>query len=176
MFEPIIQDFVSAVKDMDSPSFCKHLRTPVLVAETDREGFAFQEATTEMFQVGTAGKPKNKKSRLSTKLPVIELRKENPGTVDQFNIGRSEENDLVILDETVSARHVTLFLHHDGSVLVQDLGSTNGTSINGHNLLEGKAIELHDGDLISIGISRYLFFTPLGLYDAISASLPTKPA
>ncbi len=170
MIEPTIQDFVSAVKGMDRASFCTRLTNSVLVAETDKEGFAFQDATTEMFQLGTTGSPKKPKTRLSPRLPVIELHKENPGTVDQFDIGRSEENDLVILDETVSARHVTLFLQHDGSVMIQDLGSTNGTMVNERLLTEDKAVELHSGDLIGIGVSKYLYFTSSGLYDAISES------
>ena len=48
-------------------------------------------------------------------------------------IGRGTESDLQLLDQGVSRRHVDV--QFDGSfATVYDLGSTNGTSVNGHEV------------------------------------------
>lgn len=52
-----------------------------------------------------------------------------------IHVGRVEEgNDLVLQHPTVSSKHARLTRQPDGSVLVQDLGSTNGTYIDGERI------------------------------------------
>jgi pSer/pThr/pTyr-binding forkhead associated (FHA) protein len=50
-------------------------------------------------------------------------------------IGRVDEHaDLVISSPSVSARHAKLRTRSDGGLEIQDLGSSNGTTINGRRL------------------------------------------
>lgn len=63
-------------------------------------------------------------------------------------IGRAADADLVIVDDTVSRRHAELSGDRGGLVLT-DLGSSNGTTLNG-NPMAG-SIALHDGDLVGFG-------------------------
>jgi len=68
-------------------------------------------------------------------------------------VGRAPECDLVLADPTVSKRH--LALRRQGSdVVVADLGSTNGTRVNGAGIREQV---LNDGDEIHLGatVLRY---------------------
>jgi pSer/pThr/pTyr-binding forkhead associated (FHA) protein len=68
-------------------------------------------------------------------------------------IGRGAESDLQLLDQGVSRRHVDI--QFDGSrATVYDLGSTNGTSVNGH---EVKSQLLRHGDVIRAGHTRLVF-------------------
>jgi pSer/pThr/pTyr-binding forkhead associated (FHA) protein len=68
-------------------------------------------------------------------------------------IGRSPETELVLPDDTVSRRHAVL--RGDRSAIeVEDLGSSNGTSING-NPMAG-ALTLLDGDLVTFGSATIL--------------------
>ena len=63
-------------------------------------------------------------------------------------IGRAPDADLVVADETVSRQHARL--DGDRSALtVVDLGSSNGTTLNG-NPMVGE-VTLHDGDLVGFG-------------------------
>ena len=62
----------------------------------------------------------------------------------RFSIGRLPENDLVIEDTSLSRRHA-LIETVDGSVIVSDCGSQNGTFVNGKRVVG--AVELHDGDI-----------------------------
>ena len=68
-------------------------------------------------------------------------------------VGRSADCDLVLADPTVSKRHIEL-RRRGTDVIVTDLGSTNGTTING--ALVREAI-LADGDQVHVGavILRY---------------------
>jgi pSer/pThr/pTyr-binding forkhead associated (FHA) protein len=68
-----------------------------------------------------------------------------------IRIGRHPENDLrfhVELDRDASSRHAEIRLEN-GRYLLTDLGSTNGTLLNGQRIAEPR--EVHDGDVIEFG-------------------------
>ncbi len=54
-------------------------------------------------------------------------------TKERARIGRSDENDFVLPDNSVSSRHADLVLK-DGSLEITDLGSTNGTFFGGERV------------------------------------------
>ena len=66
-------------------------------------------------------------------------------------IGRNPPADLVLEGTTVSRRHCRLELQ-DGQMRLTDLGSTNGTFVNGARL--NQALTLEDGANIGVGIHR----------------------
>ena len=68
-------------------------------------------------------------------------------------IGRGTEADLQLLDQGVSRRH--LDIQFDGTrATLYDLGSTNGTSVNGHEV--GSHVLRH-GDVVRVGHTRLVF-------------------
>ncbi len=78
---------------------------------------------------------------------------------DTIAIGSAPGNDLVIDDRTVSRRHATI-TRLNGSIRLADLGSTNGTSVNGSRI--SAAVEIIDGDEISFGAAAFRFANPPG--------------
>lgn len=64
-------------------------------------------------------------------------------------IGRSSELDMVLVEDMVSRKHAKI-TSHNGQVIIQDLGSTNGTFVNGEKI---KRVRLREGDRILIGTS-----------------------
>ena len=67
-------------------------------------------------------------------------------------VGRGTEADLQLLDQGVSRRHVEI--DFDGvNAICFDLGSTNGTTVNGHEIGQ-QAVTLQHGDVIRIGHTR----------------------
>ena len=67
----------------------------------------------------------------------------------QLTIGRGGQNDIAIRsDEYASARHARFEPRQDG-VWVQDLGSTNGTYLNGARLERPR--RLTGGDVVRVG-------------------------
>jgi hypothetical protein len=65
----------------------------------------------------------------------------------RIRIGRQSDNDLVITDPGVSRHHAEV-INHNGTCTLHDLGSTNGTYVNGSVVSEHA---LRDGDRISVG-------------------------
>ncbi|HHV54020.1 MAG TPA: FHA domain-containing protein [Firmicutes bacterium] len=66
-------------------------------------------------------------------------------------VGRGSGNDVRVFDPYVSARHLRLLVT-TGRVTVEDLGSRNGTWINGRRL--GEPAVLEPGDEIRLGETR----------------------
>ena len=66
-----------------------------------------------------------------------------------FVVGRGRDADLQLDDESVSRRHAKLAVMSDGEPAIEDLGSQNGTFINGKAIV-GSA-RLHVGDRITLG-------------------------
>ncbi len=70
-------------------------------------------------------------------------------------IGRQSSNDVVLSDPNVSRRHAEL-RRNDGTWTLVDLGSTNGTTVNGRPAPEHT---LRDGDRLGFGTSELVFKT-----------------
>ncbi len=77
-----------------------------------------------------------------------------PLGLQTFTIGRGSDQDIRIIDHTVSRNHAEI--RHEGeSFFVRDVGSVNGTLLNGKPL-EGE-VELKSGDIIGIGKHSLVF-------------------
>lgn len=108
-------------------------------------GDAGVEAGTRVFQVPVV------------RAPGIVLEVHEPGRAPRtvpmsgapIRIGRAPECELVLRDTKVSRRHARL-APRDGVLVLTDLGSTNGTRVNGHRVTE---VVLGAGDRIQIGES-----------------------
>lgn len=171
MIETIVQDYINVAATMDIDSFCKQLSDYVLVTVTRQLEPSFQASPTRMLSEDERLSPV-KKPRLDHKAKVLELRPQRPNRLGQVTIGRSEENDLVMTDETVSSHHA-IFMPSPKTMkpTVQDYDSTNGTRINEKPILPGRSALLHDGDLLSFGDMMFLFYSPSGLYETLRSML-----
>jgi FHA domain/Domain of unknown function (DUF1707) len=85
------------------------------------------------------------------RIPILAL---PPDVAQRVTIGRAEDCDCVISEPTVSRHHAEL--RRDGERwLLCDLGSRNGTRVNGMRLTT--TTEVHPGDRISLGDARFRF-------------------
>lgn len=77
----------------------------------------------------------------------------------ELTIGRSGENDVVLLAKTVSRRHA-LLTFQEGRWFVEDCGSANGTFVNGDRIPVGIPHPLHHADRIRLGSEILVFSWP----------------
>lgn len=76
----------------------------------------------------------------------------DPGT--GVTLGRSRENAVVLTDASVSREHARVFFR-EGSWWAEDLGSKNGTKVNGQRV--DKAARLAPGDVLQLGNFQVAF-------------------
>ena len=74
------------------------------------------------------------------------------GTV--ISIGRSNANDIQIHDKHVSRNHLVVWTE-GRRYFLKDLGSGNGTYVNGYRIPSGATVEVKEGFAISIGRSVF---------------------
>jgi pSer/pThr/pTyr-binding forkhead associated (FHA) protein len=81
---------------------------------------------------------------------------------DVVTIGREAGNQIIINDAEVSRRH-TQFVLQGGKYVVSDLGSTNGTFVNGQRVTSQHVLQ--PGEIISLGEQISLLFEAVNTVD-----------
>src|ERR1700739_2347488 len=104
--------------------------------------------------IGAALEAKEPMPRLVLSLDGVVLREVNL-TKDRTTIGRRSHNDLVIDNLAVSGEHAVMIMSGN-DVYLEDLGSTNGTTVNGQPI---KKHLLQHADTVQIGKYRLRFLT-----------------
>ena len=75
---------------------------------------------------------------------------------DRLQIGSHESNQVRVNDRTISRFHCEIVVEPRGRAWVKDLGSRNGTRVNGTRVREA---ELTDGSILQLGHTRFAFET-----------------
>ena len=76
--------------------------------------------------------------------------------LSQMSIGRLPGNDLVIPNPTVSAQHA-LLMRGPAGWAISDMGSSNGTQVNGRFIPRGQQMPLSSGSMINLGNAQIIF-------------------
>ncbi|MCK5054616.1 MAG: FHA domain-containing protein [Anaerolineales bacterium] len=102
----------------------------------------------------------------------------NPGTVFELTkevslIGRDVTNEIVVGDAEVSRQHSRITRTPGGYVL-EDLGSTNGTFVNGERLVAPRV--MNPGDLIALGETVSITFDATSPEAAATVAQPAATA
>jgi len=85
----------------------------------------------------------------------------------QIVIGRSSDLDMVLVEDMVSRKHARIAMQSD-QIWIEDLGSTNGTFVNGEKI---KRARLKEGDRVLIGTSILKLVSGEGPRDGADAKL-----
>ncbi|MBN2724840.1 MAG: FHA domain-containing protein [Deltaproteobacteria bacterium] len=88
----------------------------------------------------------------------------------EATMGRTDENSIVIIDDSISRQHARVW-GKKGVFLVEDRGSSNGTRLNGKILVEPEVLK--DGDYITCGTVN-LMFSNLDLDSAGESTLEIR--
>ncbi|TVQ05764.1 MAG: adenylate/guanylate cyclase domain-containing protein [Leptolyngbya sp. DLM2.Bin27] len=90
-----------------------------------------------------------------------------------WTVGRGDDNNFVLPDRWISRNHAMLQVTDNGRFYLIDLGSRNGTFINGRRV--SVPIVLTDGDLLTFGQTELQFFSPVDTCMAADAALGSAP-
>ena len=111
--------------------------------------FVWQVARAVSLHVGTG--ETGRRSKPSNQVVVVKSETQAGMDIavrDAVVLGRSAQADIVLEDPYASEFHLRLVRQDEGIVL-HDLGSTNGTYVNGRRV--GSPIPLNKGDAIQVG-------------------------
>jgi pSer/pThr/pTyr-binding forkhead associated (FHA) protein len=96
----------------------------------------------------------------------------------ETQIGKGPRNDIVIADPAVSTSHAVI-KNHNGDYIISDIGSRNGTLINGNKISEPH--KLNHGDVIGMGVTKLTFrlsgYSETGVIEMpeTTAAMPNVP-
>jgi diguanylate cyclase (GGDEF)-like protein len=101
---------------------------------------------------------------------LIVVRGGIPGTMLKLvsrssTVGRTSDNTFVLHDGTVSRRHAMIAVDSVGTVTITDLGSTNGTFIEGKRIKSHSPVTLADGSRIQFGTGLVMKYLQLDAHD-----------
>jgi hypothetical protein len=134
----VVADLRSAIGDQ--------ARGSVFIRTVHRHGYAF--AGEARVLVGRPASDPGRSYRLMWRSREVRLGE------GETIVGRSRHATIFIDDESVSRRHARLTID-GGSVIVEDLGSKNGTTLNGQRLVGPMAAA--DGARITVGSVALIF-------------------
>jgi pSer/pThr/pTyr-binding forkhead associated (FHA) protein len=92
---------------------------------------------------------------------------------DQLTIGRDSSNGVAINDAEVSRKHSRLSFQ-GGKYVIEDLGSTNGTFVNGQRL--AGPVVLKAGDVVSLGEQIVLMYDAINMDPGATVAVSRKSA
>ena len=142
---------------------------PLRAASPDPELTLHRPAFPEDLDVtDTSRNPRNSLSLVHTQLgdrfpamgvPIQLVRKTERNVYAHIAVGRSDNNDVVVDQPSVSRFHSD-FRITDGVIFVRDAKSRNGTRRNGEPVGDAQGQKVTSGDVVAFGDAAYLFCLP----------------
>lgn len=137
----------------------------VLRDRDDRQDstMVFMHETISIMRAERAEQLEKLRSVVHSNSVLIPLRKRVESLWEHIAIGRAPTSDIVLEDPAVSSVHANFLLTSDGSVSVQDVGSSNGSFLNREPLQPHVPTPVRSGDCIRFGqtILYYIHYETL---------------
>jgi hypothetical protein len=159
-------------EEYDKEAFIKFMRQPALAGAAIQAGRISNQQgpsgvemnKTQIFEpsVTNPGALAPSEALRHAIYPMIKSEYSSTTSSRSFTIGRVDGNDMIMPDYAISKKHAVINIK-DGSYFIRDLGSTNGTMINGSRLSK-KPTKIHDQEIISFARYEFLFLLPASLY------------
>ena len=98
----------------------------------------------------------------------IEIEEKDANVGDWITVGRTAQSDVVINDYTVSKHHARLVRKSEGLWTLEEMGSTNGTTMNHVPIPKGQEIQLVNGMCVIFGRVELTFLDPKGFFEFLT--------
>lgn len=159
----------------DKDSFIRFVRQPVLAGAAIQAGrISSQEARgggekmnrTQIFEPSSTN-PGAAPASEALQHAIYPLIKGEYSTTSSkvFIIGRIDGNDMIIPDYAISKKHALINMDSK-SFYLKDLGSTNGTFVNGTRL-DKKPLKISDQDVLGFARYEFAFLFPSSLFKTL---------
>jgi len=147
-----LQAIVEAQSRAPQPNVAAAARQ--VLAQGSRLGARIQTPTSPAGAPGVvANSAATGEARLTAVEPIDPIPSEYTLLKTEVSLGRGEDNDIVIPHPSVSRSHARL-ARHDGSFMLTDLNSTNGSYVNNHQV-QGSAV-VDSGSEVRLGDIRFV--------------------
>jgi len=150
-----IEDFAEDARNLDAAAFAeKHAHAFLLLSSTHLKAPA-GVSSTEVLLDDFEDDPRARTANLA--VLVFPMR---PAQGHLVTLGRAPNNDVVIVDPSISRFHAMAKRSDDAGFLILDARSTNGTTVNGASVAArgtGPATGLKPGDTIRMGQVEFTF-------------------
>lgn len=164
-------------QENEKDTFMRFVRQPVLagaaiqagrISSQDSGGSGEEMNRTQIFEPSGTN-PGASPASEALKHAIYPLVKGEYSTTSSksFIIGRVDGNDMIMPDFAISKKHATINMD-SSSFYLKDLGSTNGTLVNGTRL-DKKSLKIHDKDVLSFARYEFTFLYPSSLYKMLNA-------
>lgn len=162
----LFESIKERVARLTQEQFLAAFPRPALVtvfAGADAESGEALDPTTSGVQLLTVSIKSTAVLRYLGKLAFVAKRPGNP-FAHLISVGRSASNDITIAVDSVSKVH-GYFVQEGPRWFFTDHGSTNGTTLNGGEIVTGEKYPLFDGSVLQLGVEAMLeFLSPESLY------------
>ena len=149
----------------DAAELEQRLGRGYLIADP-KSGFNIPEGPSETMRISLSAVKAMHAGEFHASTPVFVVRRRAESPYSFISVGRTENCDVCLPDESVSKLHV--ILREDGAQFTaQDAGSANGTSVNGAAIPargQGAAHTLSFGDEVTVGAIILHFLDPAGVF------------
>lgn len=169
----MLGDLVPLARTLGEQGFCQRFPHPFLLGkEVVEEEFNFR---TQVLRESTNVKPEPQQ-QLKIRdwvLPIMKPGEGAAGNNTRIFLGRASNNDLVVPHPTVSKLHAYFAKDNDKWWLV-DVGSSNGTKMNGLRAPVRARVSLNDGDTLLFGRCAFAYMSPRRLLELLLAMAPQR--
>jgi len=165
-----LEDLQRRALRMGPEGFCAQHPNPFLIRLDERGGR--DEPVPWAFKTPPRG-PQGTQQRIIAPAAgpaahVYELIKSSgKGARDTITVGRTDDNDVVIAEMSISRTHASLKTGSPTNWVLVDGGSSNGTRLNGIRVSAGEPTLLSSGDVISFGDVGVLLLFPATLWEQL---------
>jgi hypothetical protein len=146
-----LQALATELSEKGEPAFRKKYPGPfllVLYTPSTNPGLSEHTVWTRRGQRAAVNLPAPQKA-----IPLLEA----PKPHKKVTVGRAEQNDIVIYGSGISKTHAAFLPGKDGSFRLMDMGSANGTAVNGAIIDENHPVKLTTGDRVSFWWYQFQF-------------------
>ena len=171
-----LQILQKMAENYKQPEFIRFIRQPVLVGSSiqagsfSNQGPAGSDEMNKTIVFKLDDEDDEKTASETLKHAIYPLVKSQYGSSSRstFCVGRVDGNDMIMADLAISKHHA-VFNIKDGFYLIRDLGSTNGTTLNGEPVNK-KPMKIKNKDIVGFARYEFSFLFPESLYRMIKGS------